>query len=108
MTTLYIVCKTCPACLPSMAGMGLPRKALEEASWNAPILEDTHNCHPRVFTNVAEARAYCDRMNEEKNKPIKEKDGSFTIDISPYAHTNYIIIPIQKGTAKKPVKRGSR
>lgn len=103
MTTMFIVCRTYPSVPRLIAGWSLPLKDIEANTWDAPILADIPNNHPKLFATRAEAQAYCDRMNEEINHPKADKNGRFTIDASPYS--NYVVIPIQKGTVKKPARR---
>jgi len=90
MTTVYIVCRLCPAVLPIMAMAGVPAKSIQETTWNAPILDGK----ARAFTDQKDANRYCKKMNEGLRIPLEE-GGVIHIDASPY--TDFVVLTVQKG-----------
>ena len=90
MTTQYIVCRLCPVVLPMVAYYKCDNKAIEDSTWNAPIID----AKAKIFARQKDAKAYCDKMNDQLNNPVEE-NGHRYIDIAPY--TDFVVIPIQKG-----------
>ena len=91
MTATFIVCRLCPAVMKFMAGMGLPPEAIEESSWNAPVLDQD----ARVFKNRKDAEAYCKEKNRELKEGTYDEQGHHLIDIAPY--TDFKILTLEAG-----------
>lgn len=90
--TQYLVSRMAEVTFAFMVGRinSLPKGS----TWHAPILDE----HAKVFSNKADATAYCTKMNRALHDPNKN-----TIDISPY--TDYVVVPIGAKKAKVSVKR---
>ena len=85
----YMVCRCIKVAYGYMLNLDVQNP--EEVTFHVPYMQEG----VKAFTDLTDALAYRDEMNEELHHPKKNADGSISIDILSPPATDYVVIDLE-------------